>query len=410
MHGPINDYSRRSLVIYALIFAVGILASIPLAWSWRNLYALRFLNAAGELQTLEQIVAHQQATQALYGSALFEDDFRYKLELIRTRRPEIVALGSSRALQFRQEFFPVSFVNAGRGMNSIPEGARFVDEMLAVHRPRLVILALDVWWLNANRTEPRTVQRDLVHIERLVSSFWSFVNDRKITTARTLRVILGEDSNPVSARHSIGIAALARGGGFRPDGSRDYGARYFGIDPTFDDRNFADARYRVRSGSSLLNYGEDIDRGRLAALTQMVTRLKDAGVEVVAVLPPLAPTIIGLIKEKPQQYAYMPQARAALASLPIKVYDFFESQSLQNSDCEFADGLHAGDITYQRMLLNMTDAEPSGLLAATIRRTELATNIRTFAGSAVTPMPTDGYRYPETDFLGIGCRKPSIPR
>jgi hypothetical protein len=317
----------------------------------------------------------------------------------------VVALGSSRALQFREEFFSVPFVNAGRAMNSIPEGARFVDEMLAIHRPRLVILAADIWWLNGNRVEPPTTQRDLLDTNPLVSSFWSYVNDRKISTAKTLRVLFGEGSNPVSARNSIGIAALARGGGYRPDGSRDYGARYFGIDPSFDDRNFANSRSRVDRGVSLLNYGEDIDHGRFATLVQIVTRLKTAGVEVIAVLPPLAPTIVKLIKERPRQYAYMPLARTAFGSLPITVVDFLESQSLQNTDCEFADGLHAGDVTYQRMLLRMADAEPSGLLASLLRHADMASNIRAFAGRAVTPTPADGYRYPETDFLGIGCRK-----
>jgi hypothetical protein len=410
MTGSINGYSQRSLAIYVSIFAVGMLVSVPLSLSWREFYALWFLKAAGELQPVESIVTQQQATDALYGSALFEDEFRYKLELIRERKPEIVALGSSRALQFRQEFFSVPFVNAGRAMNSIPEGARFVEEMLRVHRPRLVLLALDVWWLNANRSEPPTSQRDLGDTDPLVSNFWSYVNDGKITMAKTLGVVLGETSNPVSARYSIGIAALARGGGFRPDGSRDYGARYFGIDPTFDDKNFANARSRVHNGTSLLNYGEQIDRGRLATLTRIAARLQEAGVEVVGVLPPLAPTVVGLINEQPQQYAYMPRAREAMRSLPIKVFDFLESQSLQTSDCEFADGLHAGDITYQRMLLSMADAEPSGPLASMLRRTDIAINVQNLAGRAVTPTLADGYRYPEVDFLGIGCHKPPLPQ
>ncbi len=99
-----------------------------------------------------------------------------------------------------------------------------------------------------------------------------------------------------------------------------------------------------------------------------------------------------------------------MRSLPIKVFDFLESQSLQTSDCEFADGLHAGDITYQRMLLRMADADPPGRLASMLRRTDIAANIRSFAGSAVTPTLADGYRYPEVDFLDIGCRKPPLGR
>ena len=405
MNLSIQPHSLRSLAFYAPILAACILLSIPGGLLWRDLYAINFLNATGETQSIERLVAEQQATQALYGSALFEDDFNYKLQLVRVRKPDVIALGSSRALQFREEFFSVPFVTAGRAMNSIPEGSRFIDEMLKFHRPRMVIIALDVWWLNPNRREPRTSRRDLTNARPIISSFWSYVNESKISAVKTLRVVMGGHNNPVSARPALGIAALARGGGFRPDGSRDYGLRYFGLDPSFEDKKFANARFRVRNGTSLLNFGVEINHERMTQLNEMVGRLKDAGVHVVGVLPPLAPTIIALIKRKPDQYAYMPKARAAFKGLPIRIYDFLESQSLQTSDCEFADGLHAGDITYQRMLLRMAEADPSEPLASMLRRAEMETNVRTLAGRAVTPTRADGYRYPEVNFLGIGCRK-----
>jgi hypothetical protein len=402
---PKQSYSRRSLLIYAGIFAACILLSIPLARSWRSFYGTEFLKAAGELQPVESIVENQQKRQALYGSALFEDDFQYKLDLLRARRPDVIALGSSRALQFREEFFSVPFISAGRAMNSIPQGAQFVDAMLKVHRPKVVILTLDVWWLNPRRREPPMPRRALSPTSPLISAFWSYVNDRKLTTLKTLRVILGDDSNPVSLRHAIGIQGLVRGQGFRPDGSRDYGSRYFGTDPTFDDRNFANSRSLVRNGQSLLSFGQTIDQDSFATLNQLVTKLKDAGIAVIAVLPPFAPTVLGLIEQQKKDYAYIPLARAAYQSLPIKVFDFLQSQSLDNSECEFADGLHAGDITYQRMLLRMTEMDPAGPLASFVRQNDVAAAIRLFSGHAVTPTAADGYRYPEIDFLGIGCDK-----
>ena len=398
-------YSQRSLAIYAGIVIACVLLSLPLARLWRSFYATEFLKAAGELQPVENIVQSQQKRQAVYGSALFEDDFQYKLSLIRTRRPDVVAVGSSRALQFRQEFFAVPFVTAGRAMNSIRQGEFFVDELLKAHRPKLVILTIDVWWLNPRRREPPMRGRDLSRTSPLVSTFWSYVNQRKLTAMKTLRVIMGDDGNPVSARSAIGIAGLARGTGFRPDGSRDYGARYFGTDPTFDDKSFANSRALVSNGEGLLRFGQTIDEGRLAILTRVIGRLNGAGIEVVAVLPPMAPTVIDLIKRRNNDYAYIPLARAAFQSLPVKVFDFVESESLGNSECEFADGLHAGDVTYQRMLLRMAEMDPAGPLAPVLQRGNMAANIDDYSGHAVTPTPADGYRYPEIDFLGIGCEK-----
>jgi hypothetical protein len=402
---PSPKYSQRSLRIYAAIFAGSILLSLPLAISWRSVYATTFLKAAGELDPVQAIVARQRRLQTLYGSALFEDDFQYKIELIRARRPDLVAIGSSRALQFRQEFFSAPFTSAGRGMNSIDQGERFVDEMLKIHRPKAVLLAIDVWWLNPRRREPPMRGRDLARTRPLVSTFWAYVNERKLTLAKTLRVLLGDDSNPVSLRRAIGISGLARGGGYRPDGSRDYGARYFGTDPTFDDKNFVNSKGLVRNGESPLEFGQAIDETRLATLNRLVTKLKDAGVGVVAVLPPIAPTVLDLMARRKDGYAYIAPARAAYQTLPVRVFDFLESQSLDNNECEFADGLHAGDVTYQRMLLRIAETDPSGPLTPFIRKDAIAAGIRSLSGHTVTPTVADGYRYPEIDFLGIGCRK-----
>jgi hypothetical protein len=402
---PQPPYSYRSLAIYVAIFIACILFSLPLARSWRSFYGTEFLRAAGELQPIEEVVESQQKRQAVYGSALFEDDFQYKLGLIRTRRPDVVAVGSSRALQFRQEFFAVPFVTAGRAMNSIQQGEFFVDELLKAHRPKLVILTIDVWWLNPRRREPPMRGRDLSRTSPLVSTFWSYVNQRKLTALQTLRVIMGDDSNPISARSSIGIAGLARGTGFRPDGSRDYGARYFGTDSSFDDKSFANSLALIRNGEGLLRFGQTIDEGRLATLTRVIAKLKDASIEVVAVLPPMVPTVIDLIKRRNNDYAYIPLARAAFQSLPVKVFDFVEPESLGSTECEFADGLHAGDIAYQRMLLRMAEMEPAGPLAPVLQHSTMAANILAYSGHAVTPTPADGYRYAEIDFLGIGCDK-----
>ena len=59
-----------------------------------------FLENAGELTAIEDVVARQQNEGGLYGTAIHPNDYAYKLALLAARQPEVVAIGSSRVLQF----------------------------------------------------------------------------------------------------------------------------------------------------------------------------------------------------------------------------------------------------------------------------------------------------------------------
>ena len=74
-----------------------------------------------EHNSFESIVKRQLNHNSIYGTALNENVFAYKLELVKQTKPKIVALGSSRVLQLREEFFRDSFVSAGNAMNTLKE-------------------------------------------------------------------------------------------------------------------------------------------------------------------------------------------------------------------------------------------------------------------------------------------------
>ena len=59
---------------------------------------------AGELLPLDEIAQIQQRDDVLYGSAIHDVRREHKLALIQARKPDIIALGSSRTSAFRQEF------------------------------------------------------------------------------------------------------------------------------------------------------------------------------------------------------------------------------------------------------------------------------------------------------------------
>ena len=107
-----------------------------------------YLSRIFEHNSFESIVKRQLEHNSIYGTALNENVFAYKLELVKQTKPKVIALGSSRVLQFREEFFTHSFISAGNAMNTLKEGRLFLEEVLKFYKPDIVILGLGVWWFN----------------------------------------------------------------------------------------------------------------------------------------------------------------------------------------------------------------------------------------------------------------------
>ena len=68
-----------------------------------------------EFSNVDRIVKDQASSHGIYASSLDHNAMSYKLTLVEFRKPDIVAIGSSRAMQFREDSFrdDVVFVNAG---------------------------------------------------------------------------------------------------------------------------------------------------------------------------------------------------------------------------------------------------------------------------------------------------------
>jgi hypothetical protein len=128
---------------FLIIFFLPVLAVLPL-----GVADVLVLDHGGELLSGPQVAARQAEDGGLYGTAIHDNVHAYKLALYRLRRPDVAVIGSSRVLQMSQAMFTASFANLGRTVNYSDEAVAVVDDMLAIHVPRLVLLGLDPWWLN----------------------------------------------------------------------------------------------------------------------------------------------------------------------------------------------------------------------------------------------------------------------
>ncbi|WP_220726775.1 hypothetical protein, partial [Helicobacter cinaedi] len=250
-----------------------------------------YLSRIFEHNSFESIVKRQLEQNSIYGTALNENVFAYKLELVKQIKPKIIALGGSRVLQFREEFFIDSFVSAGNAMNTLKEGRLFLEEVLKFYKPEIVILGLDIWWFNAlypnyekgvyfNITGTNISTTKILDIAKHIYN-QQFFQSQYLLDNHFI-------ANPYSHLDSLGLNAMYNGRGFFKDGSYVYGEIF--KDEKTKDANFADTLWRIENSNSQFAYASHIDVKRMQDLFDILNILKKHNIQVVIFIPPLAPS------------------------------------------------------------------------------------------------------------------------
>ena len=390
----LSTYFSTYVLTLSLLVVPGLLSA---GYLWRT----------DELKSYSEIVESQLARDAVWGSAIHGDWYAYKQQLVRQRRPELLALGSSRALQLREEFFTVPFTNAGGATVNSDLALRFLLDLPRERLPEAVLLDLDFWEFNDAYAAVRTVTAEAgtSTLSKLLVPLEG-IRDRTITLSSFFwMIVTGKPRNVYTEGNLSGILAVQRAAGFRPDGSYQYGAEVL-EEPTSGGSPFQGTLREVEHGLERLAPGAHVSEVRLSSLMGLLSFLDEHDIEIWAFSPPVAPEVYAAILAKGDAYAYLDEIEGAVRRLGLPFIDFLNPDSLGFESCEFKDGLHPGDVAYQRMLLEMVAADTTGNLRRLVNVDLLHENVEAFAGMTLTVSPDDGYLMEETDFRGIGCPKP----
>jgi hypothetical protein len=340
---------------------------------------------------------------------MHDDHREIALEMLRRRQPEIIALGSSLPLYFREEFFTKSFVCAAGVMDSLNDGELFVRRMHDVARPKVVLFVLDFWWftdaevrfrglINAAQQKPRLSFAKL----RLP---YKLLHKGQIS----LRQFLGLD--PVSSGDAVtnpalGLMARMDNVGRRADGSELNGIVFTPRAWEF----YAPVRERfAKAGEFVMQPGRfgpglQILPERVALLQRILKLLEDHGSRVVLVYPPMAPPIATAM-EKSGHHAHYSELGKQLTGLGREAYDFHSPDALGIPLAEFSDTHHAGNNAYMRLLVQIVRQRPDSALAPYVNSEQLARWTELYKGTTVALFEKDHITMPETDFLGLGVTK-----
>ncbi len=383
---------KRFFIVYVAVLSI---FSFPIVLN------LIVLKNAGELSSVESIVYEQMLQDIIYGSATNQNTYFYKLALLKSIKPEIVALGSSRVMQLRKEMFNVGFINAGGAINSVDEAEKFVNDMMKLHKPKIVILGLDDWWFNphspaANWKNPEVDTSTEITLEKILAPIQWIYNGKIKFDDYTNLFFSNETMYASKLFHSnlLGISAIKKESGFRADGSHCYGRMLTAVNQ--NDFQFKDTIRRIDNGVDRFEYAENISNIKWRKMISLIRKLEASGIIVITFIPPFSKTAYQKI-EASNKYAYM----KVISDLAQKenIYNFRNPKTLDLTDCYFTDGFHGGEIAYLKLLFNMAEVQKY-VDGKFINKQYLEENM-SYLNMQIGVKDI----YKETDILGIGCKR-----
>jgi hypothetical protein len=397
------DIYKKYIVQY---FVALIVLSLPLMLNYL------FIERAYENSSFKDIVHIQRSYDAIYGTALNQNTYAYKLELVRAVKPDVVAVGSSRIMQFREDYFVVPFVNTGGAMNYLNEGILFLEDLVKVHKPKTIILGLDFWWFNPNYPQPSFYDYHdnigtFITFDKLTKPF-TFLMDSKITLSDYAATIAYQSRlNNITQYKTLGLDAIKTSEGFRKDGSYFYAKTIFGFDDNYDDVKFQGIASRIAHGIRKFEYSTRISDERVRDLLKFLSIARENDIAVVLFLPPVSHAIYEKMRNAANKYAYVNGLRQYLKTLPCEMYDFHNIGTVHVDDCEFIDGIHGGDVVFQRLLLNIIGRNQNSALRAYLDLNLMRKSVKKYEGKVLTIYDSDSAKllHSEVDFLKLGCYK-----
>lgn len=347
----------RKFLIRILIYSIpSILFIIP---------ALIILKTSGESYTrLDKLLKNEG--KYLIGYVYDETNYKYLKwkEIDSKPSKQLLALGSSRILQFRDSMFNASFYNAGYMVERICDFTPFLLSIPKGNYPDILIISLDQWMFNENWDE---IKENCTNPDKLEYSFKRSPSSKTLLnvwsdfTKGKYNISILYERDDFDSISKVGLNAIMNDTGFRNDGSFFYGKQIEKLTKavsTDENDKYMDTYSRIDAGTNRFEYGSNINARALEEIDRFLEYCQANGIFVVAILPPFATEVNDYMK-KCGNYIYMDkiftEANIIFEKYHFELWDMSDLSKYYSSDHETIDGFHGGEVTYLRMLIYMTE-------------------------------------------------------
>jgi hypothetical protein len=324
---------------------------------------------SGEAMPLRWVVAMQMGeTPVLYRPQYGNRDVQFKALSVNTRRPKVVAVGSSRVLQMRAGLLteqPTAFYNAGAPAWGLEQVWDFLNALEPNAIPEALIVGIDLPWFNPAYTgDPFPPPADdLAQIGAINRGVLQAVLDGR---AFNLVQWLARRDPANESGIALGIKAIENGHGFRNDGSERYGdflvAGYL-YPPTERERHLE----WMRAGEQMYVYGDGgaVAPDAMQQMSEIVAWSEAHAILLIGFFPPYTPELYSRMVQR-GNHTYMDAARQHLEALfranGFPLFDFSDGAGLAE-DVDFFDGWHGSERVYLRLFTHIVEALPETLAA-----------------------------------------------
>jgi len=313
-----------------------------------------------EFTTLSSVIEAQQGSpDILFSLAYSSVNKTYKKMLLQEREAEIVALGSSRVGQFRNQFFlaPEKFANASNAAVDIQEMTDFVRNLDPDSSVRLLIVGFDQRHFDPHDHLPSEVEHVTLfeRVKNILSGQWKKVYVDYMHHKFTLTQL----SRAQAESADVGVLALINKNGFLPDGSY-YEGKIIGDAARLEVLSAAivEERSKLERVQRQFQYQGPASEESREKLRTFLEVCRDRHIDVIAILPPYAPALY------PQRatdadapgFAGDELSRSladVFAEFNVQLFDYSNARTVGIQDSEFADILHGTDKAYLRILIDM---------------------------------------------------------
>ncbi len=274
----------------------------------------------------------------------------------------VMALGSSRSLEFRDKMFHTSFYNAAFTIHGVSNFLSFMQNVKKDKYPDILIINVDQFHYAKIKStvdaEDFSEGGKYTTDEKLtvkINTYFDVYTDYIFKPSALKTVLLNGDDR------FFGLGAVMTHSGIRNDGSMCYASRVRRLmnnDTADGESGFSDAHRRIRDNfGKVFAYADSIDVKQVIYLRNFLKFCADNNIKVVAFLPPFADEVYDQMKAS-GKYAYVeavyPALRPEFDKYGFEFYDFTRLAAIGGADSEMIDGLHGSESIYARILLGMT--------------------------------------------------------
>lgn len=320
-------------------------------------FFMRVGYVTGEFRDFDTLIQEQREDHSIFiGMGYNEQTAYYKLTNANYYQPDVIALGTSRVMQFKNEYFSRSFYNCGGAVGeNYDEYLNFLKNL--VYNPKVIMLGLDEWVFNDTWNHYRPLYSDYVSIALLERNKLVMTNDiikDFIIGKWSFNEINNYDMN-------YGFNGRIKDKGFCWDGSYFYGDVYRNPELQ-EDYLLADTFSRIDGGYGGFEWAEHIDDETFEYLEVFLKYCKDNDIEVIGFAPPFAPSVYNKMIES-GNYGYLteidPLCEQLFAKYSYEYYSYVCGDVLGTDDSYYIDGFHGSEVVYANIIKDMLNHHSS---------------------------------------------------